>query len=220
MIVFICVSCAHRLQVAEGLAGMKTRCPLCQTVQAVPSEVATIPPSANPENLQAPPPTPPVSEQHTVAPAVAAEKAAMTDPSRQPTPPTVRSFTSVLSFTLIFAAIHAALWCIIVTYLILYVPAMERIFKDSNMTLPYMTIFVFQLSRLAANYGYIMSFLLLLEGGLLAVCQRRSRFLGWMWGLLQVLLPLLSGALVLYAIEWPKMKLLEALIQIVTRRGG
>jgi type II secretory pathway component PulF len=152
----------------------------------------------------------------------------MTDPSIQstpsdpaphpgalPPPPVAHAGLPGLPFTLVFVALHAALWCALAVYLLLYVPPAERMFRDFNMTLPRATHFTLAAARWVWNYWYILPFwlavLLAADGGLLLLFYRRRRSLAWAWALLNIAVPVVLGVLAFLTIQMPMWKLLEGL---------
>ena len=125
------------------------------------------------------------------------------------------SIQAVTRFTLIFGVIHSLLWCACIGLLVLHVPQAERVLKDFNMTLPTLTQFVLKLSRWADTYFLLIPFVLgswlLFDVAVLGYLRLNNRRAAWTWGLLNILLPLLFGALILFAMEMPMVKLLEGL---------
>jgi hypothetical protein len=150
----------------------------------------------------------------------------MTDPSIQATPnpkpppsdapPSVtRPGFPVLPFTLVFVAIHSALWCVCLGLLMVYGPKAERTFRDFNMTLPALTIYTLAAARWVGNYWYILLIWLVLgltiDVGLLVMLYPRRRALAWAWALLLLLLPLAVGVVIFFALMMPMWKLLDDL---------
>jgi type II secretory pathway component PulF len=152
----------------------------------------------------------------------------MTDPSIQATPPApsptptsevapsvTRTGVSVLLFSLIFVALHAALWCALVAYLLFSVPRAEKLFRDFNMQLPALTIFTLAVARWVWNYWYVLLvwvfFGLGIDGAVLAWLYPRRRSLAWVWALLLLLLPLVVWLAILFSIMMPMWKLQDAL---------
>jgi hypothetical protein len=151
----------------------------------------------------------------------------MSDSSIQATPPgpepvplravgpaqPVRSFVSVLPFTVTVLALHAILCWGLAALLLFYVPRVIAVFHNYNMRLSPSAEMLVSGGRWLANYWYVTPpffFLWLLGAGcLLAVLRQRRRRLAWLWALLLLLAPLLLGVYGYFEIHVPYVDLLS-----------
>ena len=117
----------------------------------------------------------------------------------------------------VMASIHGIVWSAYFFFLGIIVPVHEKIFREFDMKLPWLTVWVLDISNWVVSYFYLLPFhvavLLAVDGAVLYFLRRgsKAKILSWLWFVLIMALSIAVFALSVLAMQLPRLKLLEGL---------
>ena len=126
------------------------------------------------------------------------------------------SLRSALWGTVVHVGCHLSLWFVFVAVLILYVPSRQKIFVDSKLKLPEMTIHILDLSDWILEFWFFLTpflilILLMVDAPIYFLCRvrLRSRFPSRLWSAFMILVPVAGLGITFLALLLPYLKVLE-----------
>lgn len=111
---------------------------------------------------------------------------------------TMTSARDALKATILAVVADAVLWVVWFAGMLVYVPQMERRFRDLNLALPPFTLSVLAVARWLQHYPYMIPFLIVAGAGLdgavgfLLRLNPNLRRLAWLWWGVMLALPVVA----------------------------